>query len=151
MDMGSILLYGGLALVLFIIIRKLFGGKNDTVQSDEPTLDLSKRMNMTQSQVEKTLECAQEAGWLIQEGFVVTEQSPHRISARLDKDNYHCEFTNYYELEGNKVKKVVMELNGEWTVGKKTKTIKGRTTGPHAKWEDWDSAYEEALEKLNDK
>ena len=55
MDMGSILLYGGLALVLFIIIRKLFGGKNDTVQSDEPTLDLSKRMNMTQSQVEKHL------------------------------------------------------------------------------------------------
>jgi len=148
MDIKNILIYGGIVLLILIIIRKVFAGKKDTFQSDEPTLDLSKRMEMTQAQVHKVLESAQEAGWLIGEGFEVTEQTPYKITATLKKDNYFCEFKNYYELEGKKVKKVVMELNGHWAVGNKTKKIKGRTTQPFSKWNDWDEAYEQEIENL---
>ncbi|MDB2390791.1 hypothetical protein N9X12_06195 [Alphaproteobacteria bacterium] len=151
MDLGNLLLYGGGAIVLLIVIRKLFSGKKDSEEIDDPILDVSKRMQMTQSQVEKVLTCSQEAGWLVRDGFVVNENTPHKITAVLKKENYHCEFSNYYELEGKKVKKIVMELNGEWTVGKKSKRVKGRTNDAYQKWLDWNDSYEEELEKQQER
>ena len=157
MNFVDLLLVGSSAVALFIIISKIISWKNEKNlfsavaedTSNEPCLSINKNMRMTQSQEEKVHECAQEAGMLIGEGFVVTEDTPYKITAVLEKDNYLCEFTNYYEFENSKVKKIVMELTGKWTFGRRTKSIKGRTNNPAQKWFDWDEAYELELEKFS--
>lgn len=144
--MENLLFYGAIAVVLWVIARKVFGGDSGIDKSMDLMLDVSRKYQMTQSQVEKAIESGSDIEHLLKEGFSLTENSTDRISLELKKENYHCEYNNYYELEGKKVKKVISELIGEWKVGKKTKSIKGGTTDAYQKWLDFDSDYEEALE-----
>lgn len=151
--MENLLLYIAVAFVLWIVIRKVFGGnaKADAFAEADKfmdlVLDVSRKYQMTQSQVEKAIESGSDIEYLMQDGFSLKENSTDRITLELQKENYHCEFNNYYELEGKKVKKVVSELTGEWKVGKKTKSIKGGSNDAYQKWLDFDSDYEEALEQ----
>ena len=101
---------------------------------------------MTDSQIDKASDGQFNIEYLLKDGFSMTVNSPDRITLELTKENYFCQFNNYYELEGRKVKKVVAELIGEWEVGKKKKAIKGSTNDAYQKWLDFDGAYEEALE-----
>ena len=145
--MKTFFLWGGGLIVLWLIFRKVFGNKTDEDTSLELMLDVSQKFQMTQSQFEKASNCSLDIKYLIEGGFDVIENTPHKIILALKKENYNCEYRNYYELEGKKVKKVISELVGEWEVGKKTKNINGGTNDAYQKWLDFDAEYEEALEQ----
>ena len=145
--MKNIVVWGVVLIVLFVVVRKLFGGNKETDTSMDLMLDVGRNIQITESQFEKVSSFSIDTEYLVKEGFVVVENTPHKTVIQLEKENYNCEYTTYYELEGRKVKKVVSQLTGEWKVGKKTKSIKGATNDPYQKWMDFDGDYEEAIER----
>ena len=135
---------------LWVVVRK-FNGKVGEDTSLNLTLDVSGKYQLTRAQAEKAINCATDIEYLLENGFSLIENSTDRISLKIEKEDYYCEYNNYYELDGKKVRKVVSELAGKWTFGKKTKSIKGGTNDAFQKWLDFDNSYEEALADEEDR
>lgn len=139
-----------ISIGLWMLMRK-FSGKAGEDTSLNLALDVSGKYQLTQAQAEKAINCATDIEYLLENGFSLTENSTDRISLKIEKEDYYCEYNNYYELDGKKVKKVVSELTGEWKFNKKTKSIKGGTNDAFQKWLDFDYSYEEAIADEKDR